>query len=44
MTLMKKVSSQMSLEGPEFCCGHIKFEMPIGHADGEFRKADGRNI
>jgi hypothetical protein len=44
MTLMKKVSSQMSLESQEFCCGHIKFEMPIRHADGEVRKADGRNV
>lgn len=34
----------MSPEGQELCCGHIKFEMPIRHADGEVRKADGRNV
>lgn len=34
----------MSLEGREFCLGHIKFEMPIRHTDGEARKADNRNI
>lgn len=39
MVAMRKVSSQMSLEGREFCLGHIKFEMPIRHTDGEARKA-----